>query len=450
MPSMTTRKRRKQAEDSILPKLRMLPPSDVGAMLRMQSTQSHVDVYSDRPGYGLTPERVFRVFRDAEQGMTFTQCNLFEDILENDGHLQGLVNNRIETLAGKEWLVKSGDPLDQTAKLAADILGGAMRRANTFQFIEHQLGAFWVGWAASEPVWQFVDGWWQPTWFVNMPAQRFCFAPDRDDLRLTTIENPYPGEALLPHWVVNMTRHRRLARGGAGRCAAWWTVFKRMSVRDWIVFAEKFGIPIPVGVYSDRAGEESRKVVEQAVLDIGEAGSAVLSELCKIVFAEVPQRGGDASALHPSIVALCNQELSKLLTGATLTSEQGTTGSYGLGKVHESRGLALLVYDAMRLKNTFRQTVGRDFMRLNGLLGRPEPELELQVLPETDPLTRARVASILANELGMELDESQMRQEFKFRAPLAPESAVKGTKATTPTDAPDAIEEEDDNDDAAE
>lgn len=436
-----SKRRRQQAEESIVPKLRMLPPSEqVRPVARVQSTPSHVDVYSDRPGYGLTPERVFRIFRDAEMGMTTTQCNLFEDVLENDGHLQGLVNNRIETLAGKEWLVKSGDPLDDVGKLAADKLGAAMRRANTFQLIEHQLAAFWIGWAASEPVWQFIDGWWTPTWFVNMPAQRFCFPHDSDELRLTSVTNPYPGEPLMPHWMVNMTRHRRLARGGAGRCATWWSVFKRMSVRDWIVFAEKFGIPIPMGIYQERAGDESRRVVEQAVIDIGEAGQAVMSELCKIVFAEVPLRGGDAAALHPSIVALCNAELSKLITGATLSVETGGPGSFALGKVHENRGLALLVYDAQRLKNTFRSTIGRDFMRLNGLAGRPEPELELQVLPESDPLTRARVASILANELDMTLDETQLRQEFKFRAPMSPESAVKGTKQTPAAPAEEPIE----------
>jgi phage gp29-like protein len=428
-----SKRQRKQAEESIVAKLRMMPPDQVRSMIgRVQSTPSHVDVYSDRPGYGLTPERIFHVFRDAEQGMTRTQCNLFEDVLENDGHLQGHVNNRIETLAGKEWLVKPGDPLDEAAKKGAEVLGAAMRRANTFQLIEHQLQAFWIGWAASEPVWQFVDGWWVPIWFVNMPAQRFAFPYDSDELRLTSTLNPYPGEPLGAHWMVNMTRHRRLARGGAGRCATWWSCFKRMSVRDWIVFAEKFGIPIPIGVWNERAGDESRKVVEQAVIDIGEAGQAVMSELCKIVFADIPQRGGDASALHPSIVALCNAEISKLITGATLTSEAGGPGSFALGKVHENRGLALLVYDAMRLKNTFRQTVGRDFNRLNGLAGRPEPELELQVLPETDPLTRVKVASILAKELGMELDETQLRQEFKFRAPQSPESAVKATPTPSP------------------
>lgn len=422
-----SKRRRQQAEETIVPKLRMMPPMDREAAMRLQSTESRLDVYSDRPGYGVTPARVFDVFRNAEQGMTWQQCNLFEDILENDGHLQGLVNNRIETLAGKEWLVKPGDQLDDVAKLAADVLGAAMRRANTFQLIEHQLSAFWIGWAASEPVWQFVDNWWVPTWFVNMPAQRFAFELQRDNIRLTSDNNLYPGDPLLPHWMVNTTRHRRLARGGAGRCATWWSVFKRMSVRDWIVFAEKFGVPIPIGVYNERAPEESRKVVEQAVNDIGEAGQAVMSELCKIIFAEIPARGGDASALHPSIVQLCNNELSKLIQGATLTTETSGPGSFALGKVHENRSIALMVYDAMRLKQTFRQTIGRDFMRLNGIANRPEPELELQVLPDVDPLTRVKVASILANELGMKLDDGQMRQEFKFRAPASPESTVEGT-----------------------
>lgn len=423
-------------DTDIVPKLRMLPPDEIREHLRaaMQSTASRWDVYSDRPGYGLTPEKVFRIFRDAESGRTITQCNLFEDIQENDGHLQGLVSGRIEGLSGKEWLIKAGDPLDELSKKSALVLQTALQKANTFQLIEHQLQAFWIGWAASEPKWEFVDGWWVPTWFVNMPAQRFAFAADDDYLRLTSDENPYPGDLIGPHWMVNTTRHRRLARGGAGRCATWWSLFKRMSVRDWIVFAEKFGVPIPIGVWDERSGEESRKVVEQAVVDIGEAGQAVMSNLCKIVFAEVPMRSGDASALHPSVVQLCNAELSKLITGATLSVETGGPGSFALGKVHQARGVALEVADAMRLKHAFRQSIGRDFMRLNGLGHLLAPALEMQVLPETDPLTRAKVASILANELGMELDEEQMRQEFKFRAPASPDSAVKGTKTTsTPT-----------------
>lgn len=420
-------------QTSVLPQLRMFPPDELAEMLRgrFQSTRSHVDVYSDRPGYGLTPERVFRIFRDAESGLVASQCNLFEDIQENDGHLQGLVSSRIEGGSGKEWLIKAGDPLDELSKRSALVLQGALQRANTFQLIEHQLAAFWIGWAASEPMWEFVDGWWVPTWFVNMPPQRFAFGHEDDNLRLTHDGNPYPGELLGPHWMVNATRHRRLARGGAGRCATWWSLFKRMSVRDWIVFAEKFGIPIPIGIWNERAGEESRRVVEQAVTDIGEAGQAAMSDACKIVFADVPMRSGDASALHPSVVALCNSELSKLITGATLSVETGGPGSFALGKVHEARGIALQVADAMRLRHAFRSTIGRDFMRLNGLGHLLAPSLELQILPETDPLTRARVASILANELGMVLDDEQLRQEFKFRAPASADSAIKGTKKGT-------------------
>lgn len=422
--------------------LRMLPPDEITSMVaRMQSTASRNDVYSTRPGYGLTPERIFRVFRAAEMGQTREQCDLFEDVQENDGHLQGLVNNRIESLSGKEWLIGAGDTKDDVSQMSAAVLQRAMRKANTFQMIEHQLQAFWIGWSASEPVWQFVDGWWVPTWFVNLPAQRFSFGHDDDFLRITTDTNVYPGELVLPHWLVNSTRHRRRARGGAGRCATWWSLFKRMSVRDWIVFAEKFGIPIPMGIYSERAGDASRKVVEQAVQDLGEAGAVVMSELCKIVFAEVPLRSGDTSALHPSVVALCNAELSKLITGATLGVETGGPGSFALGKVHQSRGIALEVADAMRLKHSFRMSIGRDFNRFNGLAHLDEPTLDIQVMPESDPLSRARTLSILANELGMVLDDDQLRQDFKVKAPSSPDRAVNGTKST-----PDDGEE---NEDAA-
>ncbi len=412
-------------------KLSMMPPDDISrrALRNMQGTLSRTDVYSSRPGYGLTPERIYRVFRDAEAGNPREQCDLFEDLKENDGHLWGLINGRIEGVVSNEALIAPGDVTSGLSKRSADVLASALARTNLDEFTEHQLEVFWTGYQGSEVLWDFIDGWWVPVWFYNAPGQRFRFGSTDDCPYYITDENPYPGEELSPSWVFGRGRGRRAARSGAGRCAAWFCSFKRMGWRDWIVFAEKFGIPIPIGVWDDRTAEETRKVVEQAVRDIGEAGQAVMSNLCKIVFAEVPMRSGDPSALHPAIIASCNAELSKLINGSTLTTETGGPGSFALGKVHEARSIALMVADAKRLGRLFKRTVGKMFNVLNGLpSSMAPPELDIEVQPDMDPLTRVQVASILANELGMELDEVQIRRTTRWRAPVSPATAVKGTK----------------------
>lgn len=412
-------------------KLYLMPPEDV-LRLVYQSTATRWDAFSSRPGYGVTPERVWSVFRQAEMGMPRLQCDLFEDIAENDGHLTGLINNRVETLSGNDFVVRPGGT-DERARLGAARLQAALEQINVHEFIEHQLMVFWYGYAASEPVWSLVDGWWVPVWFWNMQPQRFVFTIQAEP-RLTTETNLWPGEILTPSWMFSCARHRIPARAGAGRCATWWSVFKKMSVRDWIVFAEKFGIPIPMGIWNERAGETSRQVVEQAIIDIGEAGQAVMSDLCKIVFADLPMRSGDASSMHPAVVNMCNAEMSKLITGATLTVEAGGPGSFAQAKTHENRGINLERADARRLARTFRRTIGRMFNLLNGIpTTELPPYLWLKVMPDPAALlTRAQSASILANELGMELEEDDLRYEHDFRAPISPASAVTGTKNQPP------------------
>lgn len=412
-------------------KLYLMPPDEV-LRAAYQSTTTRWDAYSTRPGYGVTPERVWAVFRQAEMGVPRAQMDLFEDIAENDGHLTGLINNRVESLSGKDFVCRPGASNDR-ARVAAAQLQAAMSVINVHEFIEHQLMAFWYGYAASEPVWELVGGWWVPVWFWNMQPQRFVFT-ELGEMRLTTEGNTWPGDRLSPSWIVNCGRHRILVRAGAGRCATWWAVFKRMSIRDWIVFAEKFGIPIPLGFWNERAGEPSRIAVEQALVDIGEAGQAVLSDLCKIVFADLPMRGGDASSMHPAIVATCNAEMSKLIAGATTNIEAGGPGSFAQAKVHADRGISLELADAMRFARTSRRTLGRRFAYLNGLTITDAPFVWIKVMPDPQALlTRAQTASILANELGMELEQEDIRQEFDFRAPISPASAVRGTK-NKPTD----------------
>ena len=64
--------------DTITPSTRITRP------LRFDETQAH-------PGFGLTPERVLRIFRAAEAGYPAAQCDLFDDLIENDGHLRDLL-----------------------------------------------------------------------------------------------------------------------------------------------------------------------------------------------------------------------------------------------------------------------------------------------------------------------------------------------------------------------
>jgi phage gp29-like protein len=402
--------------------------------LRFQARPSREDTDSSRPGYGITPERIYSVYRAAEMGQPAQMCDLFEDGVESDGHLHGLLSGRIEGVSGNPPMVRPSDAIE-AAVVAARVLEDALTmRCNLDETIEHHLYAPFVGWSLSEVAWDFVNGWWVPVWFYNVPHRRFTF-DELDEPLLTTEANRWPGERLRGTWMMSRARHRKAVRGGLLRGAMWWSTFKKMSVRDWLIFAEKFGIPVPVGIYREGASAETIASLEMAVQDIGDAGRAVMSDAASILFpSSLAARDGDTANLHPAIVALCNAEMSKLIAGATLAVETGGPGSFALGRVHENRGFSLAKRDARRIATVFRQYIGRPFHLLNGLGALRPPTLVIQVLPETDPLTDVKVASILANELGLPLDEEQLRDKTGWRPPSRPESAIRGTKTTPSTD----------------
>jgi phage gp29-like protein len=255
-----------------------------------------------------------------------------------------------------------------------------------------------------------------PVWFSNVPHRRLVFALEHDEPRLTTTAEPTRGVPLEPgRWWFSRRMHRLTAAAGLARTATWWALFKRLSARDWVIFAERFGLPYVTGEYDERASDEDKAVLAKAAQSLGKDGSAIFSEACKLVVHEV-QRSGSADGVHGSLIALCNAEISKLLAGSTLTSETGGPGSFALGRVHENRSFDLVMSDAERLAIRFEQDVGLPFVFFNGMAARP-PRLKVHVVRQYDPEARMRLMSAAANELGLALDEEQVRQEFQLRRP---------------------------------
>jgi phage gp29-like protein len=238
-------------------------------------------------------------------------------------------------------------------------------------------------------------------------------------------------------WIYMSRPHRLVTMAGLMRTATWWALFKRIAVRDWVVFAEKFGLPYVTGMYSDGMNEDERAALRAAVAAIGTDGHAVIPKDAEIQIHET-RRGGSEDSIHGALVSLCNSEISKLISGATLTSGEGTsTGSYALARVHQERAFDLIVGDAERVADTFTTQLAAPFLAYNGIVARP-PRLKIHVVRATEPETRMKLLSAAANELGLQLDETQVRSEFQIKAPVG--TPIEGTKVPQPTQeaAPDA------------
>jgi len=392
------------------------------------------DQHVSHPGKGVEPQRVLTIYRSAEAGYPLEQCDLFDDIVENDGHLRALLESRTLAVAGKAWQIQAGGAAPADIR-AAEILDAALHDTNFELLMMHMLGARYYGWAGAEIIWERRGSDIVPTWFVNVPSRRFRF-DDRDRPMLINSAAVTTGEELTPgRWVFGRNGNAGLtARSGLLRTGTWYALFKRWSWRDWVIYGEKFGIPLVIGRYQEGASEEDKGELQNTVEDIGEAGQAIMSANAEVDIREA-QRGGESNNLHRTIVVEANAELSKLITGSTLTVDSGGPGSFALGRVHETRAFDLVTADAAWLSNIVRSELSRAFLSLNGFPpGTRPPELVIHIARESDPLTRVQLAEKL-QRMGLELDKEQLREEFQFRAPPTPDRAL-GAVSSEPSPEP--------------
>jgi len=419
-------------------RLGLEPPASVPSTPPERSDARSVplfDRWAVHEGRGLTPKRIVSLYADAEAGFPAGQCDLFEDVIERDAHLRSQLEGRLLAVAGKPLVVQAGgDGAEdvRAAQLFADALAGV---PNLRAMVAHQLKALWYGYAATEIDWGYRDGVVVPTWFRNVPHRRIRFDEQAGGApRLLTDAYSGTGVPLAPgKWIWAEALGRQPARVGLLRTATWWSYFKTLAVRDWIVFSERFGIPYVVGRYEEHATDEDKAKLAEAVQALGRDGASVFSKLMDIELKQV-ETGGKATDVQGALTEICNRELSKLISGATTTTETTGQASYAIGRVHQNRAFDLVLADAAQLEERLEQDLARPFVTYNGLNARP-PKLRAHVAPEIDPLTRMRLYSIAANELGMPLDGEQLRQDFQIRRPGAGAEVVVGTKST-PSAAP--------------
>jgi phage gp29-like protein len=388
---------------------------DTVSNVRSADIPDFYERHRSHPGHGLTPKRIHRIFREAEAGFPELQCDLFEDVLEQDAHLRSLFDTRLEAVAGKEWIIQAGGDRPEDIR-AAELLETALKGTLDLNaIVEHQLTAVAYGWAASEVIWGKVGDVFAPVHLVNVPHWRFNFG-ERDEALLRVTDRMHDGIPIAEDgWWFTRRRHRLTVRAGLMRTAIWWSLFKRMAIRDWVSFAERYGLPLAIGKYQTGMPEAEKEALKAAVEMIGRDGYATFNEGCSIEFAKAD--GGGSGEVHPTLVDLCNAELSKLITGATLTSGEGTsTGSYALGRVHQTVSFDRVVSDALKLGYSFAQQIGRPFLEWNGLEAAP-PRLRVNVVPEMDAQQRMALYSSARNELGLELDEDQVRTDFQIKPP---------------------------------
>lgn len=385
------------------------------------------------PAFGLTADMLLSYYRSAERGQPLRQMDCFHDIIEADADLRGKLNDRNESVAGCDYVVMPGRQ-DKASEVAAAALDERLQNELQFRaFVSHQLTAVPNGYACTNLVWDLVEDLVVPVDFVNPAARRFAAPSAERANEIWLIDGLDGGLSLIELkaglWAVSRYNNilgRNPWAAGLMRTCAIWSLPKRLSMRDWLVFADMFGIPLAIGYYQEGAGPVSRLELEEAVKLIGSDGWAVLSDLTELVIKETA-RGGDSSTVFPLIIKMCDDQIAKLVTGGTLNTDVAGVGSYNAASVHESRSNAMKCYDAKCVEEMFVRDIGRTFIAWNGFDRAAPPRLKIKI--RRDTLQWAQTVEILGQAI--DLDGDQLYEDFGLRKP-APGKGVKFAPTAPP------------------
>lgn len=132
--------------------------------------------------------------------------------------------------------------------------------------------------------------------------------------------------------------------------AAQYVIYKRGGFGDWAQFCELFGMPFRVAKY-EGYDEKTRLELENALKEAGSAAYMVIPKEAEINFIQGSQTG--QSVHYDVLVNSCNKELSKLILGQTMTTEE--SGAYAQAKIHLEVEREIHFADKLFVKNILNE-----------------------------------------------------------------------------------------------
>ncbi|SAZ05331.1 DUF935 domain-containing protein [Citrobacter amalonaticus] len=319
------------------------------------------------PSRGMTIARLPRILEAAERGDIAAQADLFEDMIERDGHIFSEMAKRKNALLTLDWSIEPPRNATAEEKKIADMVSAWFDDLLELEDITlNAAEAIGHGFSAQEiEKWERDSGIWLPTRIKLRPHRWFCTTPDKgDEIRLNT--GSMDGEELWPFgWLVHTHNAKSgyIAQSGLYRVLVWPYLFKNYSVRDLAEFLEIYGLPARIGTYISGATEDEQDKLMEALVSLGHNASGIIPEGTKIEFKEAAEGQSDP---YMAMINWAERTESKVILGGTLTAQaDGKTSTNALGNVHNEVRHDLLIADARQLEGFYRGFI-RMLLAING------------------------------------------------------------------------------------
>ena len=381
-----------------------------GSLTGVRSSWGAVSVAS-----GLTPSALAGIIRDANAGNLYAYLTLAEEMEERDPHYSSVLRTRKLAVLGLDVKVEPASDSAEDIRLADEIK--ALVRSPKFEDLQGDLlDALGKGYAVAEIEWQRGAKWIPTEYKFRDP--RF-FAPDinhPETFRIIDESDPVNGLAMpAGKFIIHKPKLKSglSIRGGLARLVAFSYVCKMYGIKDWLAFAEIYGIPLRVGKYDSNATDADISILRNAVSSIGSDAAAVLPEDMQIEFEQIAS-AASGSDVFEKLVSWIDRQVSKAVLGQTMTSDDGSSKSQA--SVHNEVRKELIEADAKQLAQTINRDLVKPFIDWNFGPRENYPRISIR-LPEKEDLISLATNVEKLIKSGLHLDADEVREKFGFSKP---------------------------------
>lgn len=321
-------------------------------------------VLGGHPDIGLTPQRLARILREAEEGDPTRYLELAEAMEEKDLHYASVLGTRKRQVAQlKVTVTPAGDSAEELRH--AELVEDWLERDELQDELIDVLDAVGKGYSLTEIVWDTSEGQWLPERLEWRDPRWFEF--DRDDGRTPLLRDLAGPRPLTPFKYVyhcSKAKSGLPVRGGLARLAAWMYLFKNYGVKDWVAFMEVYGMPLRVGKFHAGATKEEKEILLRAVRNIGTDVGAIIPEGMTIDFVDAVGKGSSSTDLYKLFSEWADAQISKGVLGQNLTTEV-KGGSFAAAQVHNEVRGDIEAADAKQVSAALNRDLVRPIVDLN-------------------------------------------------------------------------------------
>lgn len=369
---------------------------------------------------GLTPENLAAILSAVDDMNDMNEyLTLAEEMEQRDMHYASVLSTRKNAVSGLDMMVEAASDDAEDVKIR-DFVDGVIQEDATYNLAADQLDALGKGFSVDEIMWDTSEAQWVPREYRHRDQRFFQFdIKTRQELRLRDEDDLVNGLALAPFKFIQHRPHIKTGipiRGGLARLAVVSYMCKGYTLKDWMAFAEVFGMPLRVGKHGTDATDAQKTALLSAVASIGTDAACIIPENMIIEFIESAKAVG-GERLFEGLANWLDKQVSKGVLGQTATTE-GTPGRLGNDKAQMEVREDIKVADAKQLSATLRRDLVKPLVDLNfGPRKRGQyPKLRI-VIEEPEDLEALSKSLPEFIDRGLRVEASVIRDMFSLPEP---------------------------------